>query len=354
MGLRASMRKLPPIAWRDHRLAELREQEKALSAQLAGVTRELATVTEERDQVRRQLREGKYSPKHPSWHARIMEQARVGRYTAPKDRDRVFPRRRLLEKLHNYELARSYGIATPRVIGSWGRIEDVPWDELPEAFVVKSNRGYSGNGVLPLRRHGNAFRFIDSDDEMTPEGIVAHYRKAKGLAGPYFVEEVLPGTAAVLPDDVKIYGFQGEIVFAMLRRVTKHADASSFTYRFLDPEGKDLGQLQEVHRHDPDIEVPRDLAAMVEAARVLSLAVPVPFVRVDLYQVPDGIMLGEITPLPGSSAGFTLEYDRLLGRMYDEAEGRLNLEFARGRPYAVSFGPQNRDLSAPTGVAPVD
>ncbi|QDO89123.1 hypothetical protein FNH13_12955 [Ornithinimicrobium ciconiae] len=354
MGLRARLRQFPPIAWRDERLTQLRQSEKSLQRQLDESTQRVSTlaaqlekVTQERDQVRRQQREGKYSPVHPSWHVRIMEQARVGRYTAPRDPERDMPRRRLLAKLHNYELARSYGIATPRVIGSWPRIEDVPWAELPDTFVVKSNRGYSGNGVLPLRRHGDGFRFIDSADEIDPEGIVRHYEKTKGLAGPYFVEEVLPGTGAVLPDDVKIYAFHGEVVFAMLRRVTKHADLGSFSYRFLDPAGQDLGQLQEVHRHDPDIAVPRDLAQMVEAARVLSLAMPVPFVRVDLYQVPEGIMLGELTPLPGSSAGFTREYDRLLGGLYDEAEGRLNLEFARGRPYAVAFGPHDRDVTAP-------
>lgn len=361
MGLRARVRQLPPIAWRDERLAQLRAREQSLRAQLGQrdqreraleeelrrTQQQLTRTTQERDRALQQLRDGKYSPTHPSWHARIMEQARVGRYTAPMDRGREVPRRRLLEKLHNYELARSHGIATPRVVGSWPGIAQVPWDELPDTFVIKSNRGYSGNGVLPLRRHAGGFRFIDSADETSPEQVIQHYQQAKGLAGPYFVEEVLPGTGAVLPDDVKIYAFQGEVIFAMLRRVTKHADAASFTYRFLDPQGTDLGQVQEVHRHDPDIAVPRDLAQMVEAARVLSLAVPVPFVRVDLYQVPEGIMLGELTPLPGSSGGFTREYDRRLGQLYDEAEGRLNLAFARGRPYAVTFGAHARDLTAP-------
>ncbi|USQ78587.1 hypothetical protein NF556_13205 [Ornithinimicrobium faecis] len=354
MGLRAHLRGLPAIAWRDERIAELRQSEKTLRARvakaegrLAKATEQLAEAEQERDLALSQAAGQKYSPKEPSWHTRIMEQARVGRFLSTKDTQREFPRRHLLEKLHNYELARSYGVATPRVIGSWPKVTEIPWDELPETFVVKSNRGYSGNGVLPLRREGDSFCFLDSGEGITAEEIVAHYQGARGLAAPYFVEEVLPGTGAVLPDDVKIFSFQGEVADVMLRRVTKHNDISSFTYRFLDAEGKDRGQVQERHRHDPDIAVPRDLAHMVEVARVLSKAVPVPFVRVDLYQVPDGVMLGELTPLPGSSGGFTREHDRLLGRMYDEAEARVNLDFARGRPYAVVLGPHDPDVTAP-------
>lgn len=355
MGLRSQLRRVPPIAWRDDRIAELRRTEKELRTRLGRAEERLeqararlAKVEGQRDRAQDQLAARKYSPKEPSWHVRIMEQARMGRFLSTLDTAREYPRRRLLEKLHNYQLARSYGVATPRVLGSWDRIAQVPFGELPETFVLKSNRGYSGNGVLPLRRSGEAFTFIDSDEVITAEGIVEHYEGSRGLAAPYFAEEILPGTGAVLPDDVKIYAFYGEVVDVMLRRVTRHNDIGSYTYRFLDGDGRDRGQIRSKDRPvADDIAVPRDLDHMVEAARVLSRAVPVPFVRVDLYQVPEGVMLGELTPLPGSSETFTTEHDRLLGRAYDEAEARLGLDFARGRPYAVTLGPHDPDVTVP-------
>ncbi|MCK0111274.1 hypothetical protein MWU75_03860 [Ornithinimicrobium sp. F0845] len=346
MGLRASVRRLPPIAWRDARLLELRDRNQALRSEVGRLEEEARELREAVAQRPGQPAP-KYSPKEPSWHVRIMEQARVGRFTAPADRQAEIPRRRLLEKLHNYELARSYGVATPRVIGSWASVADVPWEDLPERFVIKSNRGYNSKGVLPLRRQGDTFAFLDSEREISSEEIVEHYATTANVRAPFFVEEVLPGTGAVLPDDIKIYAFYGEVALVMLRRVTEHAKISSLSFRFLDAEGADLGQVRQKHQYDPDIAVPKDLAHMVDVARVLSAAVPVPFVRADLYQVPDGVMLGEITPLPGGSEGFTREYDRLLGRLYDEAEGRLHLDFARGRPYAVNFGPHSRDVTAP-------
>ncbi|MCK0111275.1 hypothetical protein MWU75_03865 [Ornithinimicrobium sp. F0845] len=369
MGLRRQFRRLPPIAWRDARLAELRQSERSLRSQLRelqdGASRDsrdlalelkraqlqLATVVGERDRAQAILRDPKYTPREPSWHTRVAEQTRVGRYTARRDTEREYPRFRLEEKLHNYELARSYGVPTPRVIGSWPRIEEVAWQELPESFVVKSDRGYSGTGVLPLRRHGDRFRLIDSEDELSVDEIVSRFRQARHVTGPYFVEELLPGTGAVLPDDIKIFAFYGEVADVMVRRVAKHADLASFSYRFLDAEGTDRGQVKERLRHDPGIEVPRDLGQMVEVSRVLSTAVPVPCLRVDLYQVPDGMVLGELTFLPGSSETYTVEHDRLLGRLYDEAESRLNLDFARGRPHAMVFGPHSRDLSAPIDTA---
>lgn len=345
--MRTFVRRLPPLAWRDRRIAELRQSERRLAAEVRELTKRLAAIEGTTVGARPDV---KYSPQHPSWHWRVQEQARIGRYTSQLDPRTQHPRRRLLQKLHNYELARSHGLATPRVFGIWQRIEDVTWEDLPPSFVLKSNRGYSGRGVLPLTRAGEDFHVIGTDRTMSVAQIVDHYRGTRHVAAPYFAEEILPGTEVVLPDDVKIYAFYGEVADVLLRRVPEHGNIASFSYRFVDAEGRDLGQVQEDHHHDPDIGLPTDLPLMVRAAEVLSRAVPVPFVRVDLYQVPGGIMLGELTPLPGSSESFTKEHDRYLGALYAQAEGRVNLDLATGRPYAVTFGPHPRDVHRPMPV----
>lgn len=343
-GIRAQLRRLPPIASRDARIKDLRRSERELRAELERLTERSQRLEQERARL---MRPPKYSPKHPSWHGRVMEQARVGRLLDEIDTRAEYPRRRLLEKLHNYELARSYGVSTPRVVGIWEQLEEVPWDTLPERFVLKSNRGFSGRGVLPLQRHDGAFRMIDSHRKMTVRAIESHYQQARAVAGPFFVEELLPGTAAVLPDDIKIYAFYGQVADVLLRRVGQHGDTGSISYRFVDADGQELGKVREGHRYDFTIEPPQDLALMVEMARELSLAVPVPFVRVDLYQVPGGVVLGELTPLPGSSETLTREHDRALGAMYDDAEARLLLDLTHGRPFTVTHGPHERDLSVP-------
>lgn len=343
-SLRTQLRRIPAIAWRDERIAGLRESAGKLRAELRDAKERNRHLEQELGRLRRAA---KYTPAQPSWHWRVQEQARVGRHTARLADQGAYPRRHLLQKLHNYELARSHGVATPRVIGVWRTLEDVPWDSLPERFVLKSNRGFSGRGVLPLQRQGSAFRIIDSARQLTAQEIEAHYERARGVSGPFFAEDLLSGTTNVLPDDVKIYAFYGEVADVLLRRVARHGDIGSITYRFVTASGEDLGQVRERHPLDASIEMPNDLALMADVARTLSRAVPAPFVRVDLYQVPEGVVLGELTPLPGSSETFTQEHDRVLGALYDEAEGRLNLDLARGRPFAVTFGPHSRDLSVP-------
>src|SRR5690625_4922895 len=145
VGIRAQLRRLPPIASRDERIKALRRSERQLRAQVERLTERDRRLEQDRARL---MRPSKYSPKHPSWHARIMEQSRVGQTLREIDTEVEFPRRRLLEKLHNYELARSYGVATPRVVGIWEQLEEIPWDTLPDRFVLKSNRGFSRRRVL--------------------------------------------------------------------------------------------------------------------------------------------------------------------------------------------------------------
>ena len=253
-------------------------------------------------------------------------------------------------------MARSLGVATPQVLGVWPTIEEIDWDQLPERFVLKSAGGSTARGVLPLERFDGKFRVLTHDHLYMPDDVAAHFRDAKGVRPPYFAEALLPGTEELLPDDVKVYTFYGEVAFVMIRRVSTHADISGARVRMLDASGADLGTVQRGRPSDRSITVPAQLTLMLETAGALSLAVPLPFVRVDLYgSGDDGVVLGELTPLPGDSQPFTRAWDRRLGEMYDAAEARLQVDLANGRPYGVLHGAHDRALTtplAPTTRAP--
>lgn len=340
--LRDMVRRLGPIAWRDARLAELQAKVNDQRELIADLRTRLAAPPPPPPPPR-------YRPTVASWHTRVMEQQRVQRAVNELDGSAAHPRRNLFRKLHNYEVARSHGVATPRVLGVWQQLTDIAWDELPERFVLKSDGGSSGRGVLPLERHGDRFRLVDGTAEYTAEEIVAHYvTVGSGARPPYFAEELLEGTAERLPDDVKIYVFHGEVGYVMIRRMPVHADTSRGRVRVVTADGADLGTVQRGRTSDSEVPVPVQLAAMVQTAVALSLAVPLPYIRVDLYAAgDDGVVLGELTPLPGDSQTFTRTWDRRLGEMYDRAEARLQVELAAGRPYGVLYGPHGRDLTGP-------
>lgn len=282
-----------------------------------------------------------------------MEQQRVQRAVNELPGSTAHPRRNLLLKLHNYEVARSHGVSTPEVLGVWEDTSEIDWDALPEEFVLKSNGGSTGRGVLPLRRTAEGFRLIDGTRTYTPDSVVEHYAGARGARPPFFAETLLPGSHERLPDDIKIYTFYGEVALVLVRRMPVHADTSHARVRMLGPDGTDLGEVQEGRTYDPTVDVPQHLGLMTEVAAVLSTAVPVPFVRVDLYDFPEGIALGELTPLPGDSETFLPRYDRDLGRRYDRAEARLQVDLTQGRPFQVLYGPHDRSLTTPMGLTTV-
>ncbi|PYF99405.1 TupA-like ATPgrasp [Georgenia satyanarayanai] len=342
MALRDQLRRLPPIARRDEQVAELRKQVRRLERRLE---RRLAPPPPPPPPP-----PPRFTPKKPSWHVRVMEQQRVQRAIAADTRHADHPRHNLFLKLHNYEVARSHGVSTPRVLGTWQSLDDVDWDALPEEFVLKSNGGSTSRGVLPLQRTDAGFALLDGTRTYTVESIHEHYAQARSARAPYFAESVVPGSHERLPDDIKIYAFYGEVVLAIIRRMRVHGDTQQSRVRLVDAEGEDLGHVLRGRPYDGSIQLPRHYDVMTGVAEVLSTAVPLPVVRVDVFGTEDGVVLGELTPLPGDSGTFTREWDERLGDLYDRAEARLQLDLAGGRPYAVLHGPHARALH--TAVPP--
>lgn len=339
MVLRHLVRALPPVARRDAQIRALRRQVRTLEERLAARPERVVPAPP--------APPPRYRPRVASWHTRVMEQQRVQATVARDARADTHPRHHLFLKLHNYEVARSHGVCTPQVLGVWPTPAEIDWASLPHSFVLKSNGGSTGRGVLPLQRTDDGFELLDGTARYTPEDVVAHFAGARGARGPYFAETLLPGSHERLPDDVKIYAFYGEVPLVLLRRMPVHADTSVARVRMVGPDGLDLGAVQRGRSYDTSLEVPEQLPLMTQIASALSLALPVPVVRVDLYASGGGVVLGELTPLPGDSATFTREWDEDLGDRYDRAEARLQLDLAAGRPFAVLRGSHDPDVTVP-------
>src|SRR5690625_2933314 len=72
VGIRAQLRRLPPIASRDERIKALRRSERQLRAQVERLTERDRRLEQDRARL---MRPSKYSPKHPS----RSEERRVGK-----------------------------------------------------------------------------------------------------------------------------------------------------------------------------------------------------------------------------------------------------------------------------------
>ncbi len=327
--LRTLFRRLPPVARRDQRISDLQ--------------RRLSTPTP--------------PASDPSFFAMLNAEARMNTMGRPG----VSVIRH--GKFYVYDLAQSHGIAIPEQLGRWTDPGDIPWDDLPDLAVVKSMRGSTSRGVLPLRRCDGGWQIITHDDTVHTGGQLAARLAAlveEGrILGPFAAEEFLDedGSGTRPPMDVKVYAFYGEAVIADLRRSSRHGELSASRHRVVDRDGKDLVDTFAGRPVDRELEVPAVLEEAFDVAERLTVAIRAPFSRIDMYCLGDRIVFGEVTPRPGSNQRhpFPREVDALLGDAWERAQVRMSRDFAAGRSPEVEMGP----ISTVAGVtesdrAPVD
>jgi len=318
--LRSTFRRLPQVSRRDERIASLE--------------RRLATEADRQER----------SYDVPSFRRYIYAERRVAEHMHTldhSDRGQIVTR-----KLKSYSFATSYGVEVPEVFGIWDRPEDISWDELPDAVVIKSARGTYAHGVTPLRRAEDGWTTVTTTTTSDESAIVRRLTglETRGLIdGPYFAEELL-GDGAALPVDVKIHAFYGEISHVLLRRVTVHRDKDATAFRVILPDGTDPGPIVRGLVHDHTIPVPSNLDELMEVARRMSLGIPRAFVRVDLYDVDGRVVFGELTPRPGHLMDYGTEQDERMGHLWEQALARVQNDAIDGAGFAMRFGPGPREL----------
>jgi hypothetical protein len=257
-------------------------------------------------------------------------------------------------KLRTMEFAASHGVQIPEILEVWPTLEEVDLRALPDQFVLKADGGAGSQAVFPLQRDANlTYRVIGTERAVTQEELIERFRSLGGRArAPFFAEELLLAPdGQIIPDDVKLYMFYGEVGQILVRNVGKHGDNSTIRPKFVDEEGRDFGSVSIGRKNDPTVPVPAMLSEMVSASKHLSRAVGLPFCRVDLYETTRGVVMGEITQAPsGGNERFVATHDELLGRTWIRAQARLAADLAAGRPVGALFGTQADLHLYPSGV----
>jgi len=245
-------------------------------------------------------------------------------------------------KLEVGRLLQSHGIDVPEVLGVWDTIDEIPWDDLPDRVVLKSAHGHNSNGVLPLRRDPDGWRLVSRPDVESVDQLVERMRKPaeRGVtAPPYFAEEFIGPDGSdgdLLPVEVKIYAFYGEVPLVLLRRVDRHWSATGMSFRVIDPvSGRDLSQTYSKKTIDHTLEPPARLQEAVEVGALVSRIARTPFMRSDIYMSGDRVVVGEVSPSPGGGQWFGEEVDLLLGEAWEQAEVRVWRDLMAAAPDAV-------------------
>ena len=198
------------------------------------------------------------------------------------------------------------------LLGVFTRPEEIPWRDLPEAFVLKTTHASGTNILCPDKS-----RF---DRGLAVRRLRRWLRQAfywyslewcyRELPRRILCETFLKGDDGRSPRDYKVMCFNGapRIVWVDVDRFTRHQRA------FYDPDWNRMAcRSSWIEPTDADFPRPPQLEQMLAAARTLSAGYP--FMRVDFYVVADRPIFGEITLYPGggNEAFLPLSFDEEVG-----------------------------------------
>lgn len=189
------------------------------------------------------------------------------------------------------------------VIGIYDSVDEVPFDDLPQSFVMKCSHASGFNKIVRDKSKESyeaikeQFRkWLKTDyGKMTAE---PHYSPIK----PQIIIEEFMGSHDSLPTEYKIHVFNGKA--RNLYVVTGRGKDIRYTQYYIDWTPFPASQFNGWLESDTPLEKPSNFDEMVKMAE--TLAKDFPFVRVDLYDIDGKIYFSEMTFTPAKG---TLIFD---------------------------------------------
>lgn len=237
--------------------------------------------------------------KHPVRYTEKLQYLRL--YVYPHNKDvircagRVGARDYVKDCGEEATLIPSYGV--------YDRFEDIDFDKLPSAFVLKCSHASGFNLIVKdkttfdkekAKKQFHAWLSTDYGKKT----VEPHYSPIK----PQILIEKYLGTRAELPIEYKIHVFNGKA--RNLYVVTGRGTDIRYSQFYIDWTPFPGSQFNGWLAADVPPKKPKEFEAMVALAE--KLAKPFPFVRVDLYDIDGKIYFGEMTFTPAKG---TLIFD---------------------------------------------
>lgn len=235
----------------------------------------------------------------------------------PKIRDRAF--------------ASSLGIPVPATYQQAVPLSDI---RLRANTILKPVEGAASKGVFYVDRNLDLHSVKSS--KIYPTIYNAREEISKYSASisedRWILEQAILKGNGSPANDFKVFAFYGVAgMFLEIDRIT-YPETRYATY---DRNGKQIERGGKYVSFTGS-GVPDELYVLAER---LSLASPVPILRLDFHHGSEGLFLGEITPHPGGTyfGSQSEEIDRMLGRHLDNAKGRLIVDLINGKQFPEFF-----------------
>lgn len=201
--------------------------------------------------------------------------------------------------------------------------------------VLKPEEGSAAKGVFYITDDLQLLSFSTQHSYSSLNEASAELKSDKLRDSPVWkLEQAVTSDNGELSHDFKVWSFYGRLgVVQEIKRDPYSPGGNQFYYH--RPEGGEF-RMNGVRKRLESSGFP---SVLLDYAEKVSLASPVPFLRIDFLASQDKVFLGEITPHPGGTyAGQLFDAaDKELGEMYYEAEARLYLDLIRGKEFPEYF-----------------
>ncbi len=178
--------------------------------------------------------------------------------------------------------------------------ENIPFDELPEEYVIKANHGYGAKACIFVKDDappdkGNIIR-VSKKWLGSSYGALAHEWAYQSIKRKVIIEKLVKDENGNLPKDYKFFIFHGKCRLIQVdhNRFSKHVRT------LYSPDWKPL-EISYSYPRGQEEPVPSKIDRMIYLSEKLSKHFD--FVRVDLYIIEDRIYFGELTHYPESGLG---------------------------------------------------
>lgn len=202
------------------------------------------------------------------------------------------------------------------LIAAYDHVDEIDWDALPSSFVMKWNFGSGYNIICPDKSKLDKEAVLRQMRKWEKKRQYLYYAELHGVGIPHkiVVEQYLRPSSGVMPDDYKVYCFNGKAHSVML---CQGRDSGEPTFYFFD---RDWNLLRINHAGmaapaDFTIPKPAGLSALFDYAEKLSK--PFPYVRADFYLIDGKTYFGELTftPCGGMDSGMPRSLDDMFGEL---------------------------------------
>ena len=202
--------------------------------------------------------------------------------------------------------------------GVYDSVEEIPWQDLPERFVLKWNFGCGENLIVfdksTLDIEAAKRQMLDWYETHRTYYLTYAQMQYRGIPPKIVCEKLIETEDGGLPVDYKLYCFNGR-PDCVLVCSGRNLEGEGAKYYFFNRDWQ-LLRYNKAGKEAPEgftIPKPENVEKLFEYAELLSK--PFPFVRADFYLEKGQVWFGELTftPMAGFDTNRLPETQRLFG-----------------------------------------